>query len=232
MPNWCNNQVNITGSKEDIAALKALLVDKLDFNKIIPMPEQLKTSDGMIGMTAGGTAVVKNENTKVFHMAGHCRAKEVSIFARVDMIKTSNAALAINEGYRPCKVCMVNPNMRGQGFDKPLEAAAALYKEFGADNVLDWARENWGTKWNPDSEAPCDFGDTFMTADFDTAWSPPEPIYHALCDLFPDLDIKWHYSESGCDFAGDFDTGEQYEYRCDCEDDDCFYCHPENFDDD
>jgi hypothetical protein len=232
MPNWCSNEVLITGPVEDMAALKALLVSNtLDFNLIIPLPKQLERGDGMVGRTAGSCAVVMNDKTKVFHMAGSCKAKDVSIFDRVDMRKTSNAALAINNGYRPCKVCMVNPNMRGQGFDRPIEEGAALYKEFGADNVLDWAIANWGTKWNPADEAPCDFTDTTMEANFSTAWSPPEPIYNKLCDLFPNLDIKWHYSEPGCDFAGDFDTGEQYEYRCDCGESDCPTCFPDTYDD-
>jgi hypothetical protein len=231
MPNWCNNEVCITGAATDIAALKALIGDTLDFNLIVPMPDGIKTGTGMIGRTAAGTAVVMNDRTKVFHLAGSCKAKNVDIFQRVDMRKTSNAAIAILKGYRPCKVCMVNPNQRGQGYDKPLEVGAALYKEFGADNSLDWARENWGTKWNPESEAQCDFGLTFMNVDFNTAWSPPEPIYNKLCELFPNLDIKWHYSEPGADYAGDFDTGEQYEYRCDCDDEECYTCHPENIDD-
>jgi hypothetical protein len=230
MPNWCNNEVCITGAAKDIAALKALIGDTLDFNLIVPMPEGLKTGSGMVGRTAGGTAVVMNNRTKVFHMAGSCKAKNVGIFDRVDLVATSNAAIAINKGYRPCKVCMVNPNMRGQGFDKPLAVGAALYKEFGADNVLDWARKNWGTKWNASDSAHCDFGLTFMNVDFDTAWSPPEPIYKKLVELFPELDIKWHWGEPGCCQSGDLDTGEVYEYKCDCDDMDCLECYPDQDD--
>ena len=42
MPNWCENEVEISGSKEDIKKFIKLVTGKFDFNRIIPMPEQLK----------------------------------------------------------------------------------------------------------------------------------------------------------------------------------------------
>ena len=42
MPNWCQNQIDITGSKEDIKKFIELVTDKFDFNRIIPMPEELE----------------------------------------------------------------------------------------------------------------------------------------------------------------------------------------------
>jgi len=40
MPNWCENNVEITGSKEEIKALREWM-GNFDFNKIIPMPQEL-----------------------------------------------------------------------------------------------------------------------------------------------------------------------------------------------
>lgn len=45
MPNWCGNEVNISGKVEDVAKLEILVADKevpFSFNKIIPMPEELR----------------------------------------------------------------------------------------------------------------------------------------------------------------------------------------------
>jgi len=49
MPNWCFNDVEFIGSKKDIESLKELLGGEdteskkiFDFNKIIPMPEELR----------------------------------------------------------------------------------------------------------------------------------------------------------------------------------------------
>ena len=76
-----------------------------------------------------------------------------------------------------------------------------LRKLHWADNWYDWANDNWVTKW--------DTGDVFaeddgwlLRYDFTTAWCPPEPIYHALRDMFPDLRISWFYREDGMEMSG------------------------------
>lgn len=226
MPNWAENDVIITGPAEDIAALKALVGDRFDFNKIIPMPTAIDAEN--VGRTAGNTAAVRNERTKVFHLASGKHYKEIGIFDRISMKESSSVAHAINNGYRPCKVCVSNPNMRGQKFDRPIEEGAALVKEYGHDNWWDWRVNNWGTKWQPDIAA--DFGDKFVITHFLSAWSPPEPIYHKLVELFPKLDIKWHWSEPGSAQSGNLETGlvNDFPDPCDCDDPDCFECHPEN----
>ena len=96
------------------------------------------------------------------------------------------------------------------------EISDRFKQECGFDSWYEWTVQNWGTKWQP--EACVDFGEAWVISDFLTAWSPPEPIYHKLCELFPNLDIKWHYNEPGCNFSGDFDTGEENDFSdpCDC----------------
>lgn len=39
MPNWCMNTLSIEGKKEDLEKLVELTTKKLDFNRIVPMPE-------------------------------------------------------------------------------------------------------------------------------------------------------------------------------------------------
>jgi hypothetical protein len=65
----------------------------------------------------------------------------------------------------------------------------------------DWACEHWGTKWNA-----CGF---HVTSDesgryvchFDTAWSPPVPIWEKLGKMFPALDFVLSGYEPNMDFA-------------------------------
>lgn len=212
MPNWCENSVEITGSKKDIAALKEWAGEDFSFNKMIPRPKELDSES--VGKTAANIGVVINEKTKVFHRAysGHGRKNANEA---IGLIKTCNAAMAINNGYRPCKVCLANPNQKRK-YDKPLEVGAALVKKYGYDNWYDWNRENWGTKWDC-SELNADWGNTFVSMFFFTAWSPPEPIYNAIVEKFPNLQVKWHYSEPGSCYSGDFDTGEEFDYADPCE---------------
>jgi hypothetical protein len=42
MPNYCHNDIEILGNSEDIKKLRELVGDNFDFNKIIPMPEELE----------------------------------------------------------------------------------------------------------------------------------------------------------------------------------------------
>ena len=74
------------------------------------------------------------------------------------------------------------------------------------DRWYNWRVANWDTKWDA-----CDvdieeerYGDNLesFTAEFETAWSPPEAICHALREMFPDMCISWFYDEPGMEFAG------------------------------
>ena len=80
------------------------------------------------------------------------------------------------------------------------------------DGTLKWdyntAVEKWGTKWPLADEDADGFqvnGD-HIDADFNTAWGPPEGIYHAIDSWFDDrtsdFEISWFYDEPGMQFAG------------------------------
>jgi len=233
MPNWCNNEVNINGSAKDIAALKELIGENFDFNKIVPMPECLAADSH--GRTACDCMVVLDKENMVCHGAygypGGRNLMEVvsaKFGAKSDLVSLAQAVI---DGYKPCQECINTTTEHskelGQGLDFPIEESIRRLQEYGYDNWYDWHVANWGTKWAA-CDADVDFTETSMTARFDTAWSPPEPIYHALADKFPDLEITWHWDEPGCGQSGDLDTGEVYDYKCDCDEEDCFYCHPEN----
>ena len=76
------------------------------------------------------------------------------------------------------------------------------------DRWYNWRVANWDTKWDA-----CDadieeerYGELneleCFTAEFDTAWSPPEAICHALREMFPDISISWFFDEPGMEVAG------------------------------
>ena len=70
------------------------------------------------------------------------------------------------------------------------------------DRWYDWNVNNWGTKWEvSDVEYEHWDGNSFE-CEFETAWSPPEGIFYALRQLFPDVDITWFYDEPGMMVAG------------------------------
>ena len=107
-----------------------------------------------------------------------------------------------------------NPNIKR--YLKPItqEMSDRFKKEYGCDNWYDWTNKNWGTKWDTDcGEIDIDdFGR--VEYKFDTAWGPPKPIYKALRELFPKLEISWFYREDGMQVAGWLKDEDLY-YRSD-----------------
>ena len=73
-----------------------------------------------------------------------------------------------------------------------------------------WRNDNWGTKWNlvPNHGGGLTMydvvqsDDTYTQLEFETAWSPPNGIYEAIVEKYPDLDINWFYREDGVQLVG------------------------------
>ena len=69
------------------------------------------------------------------------------------------------------------------------------------DRWYDWSYSNWGTKWDACDKEIEDEED-WAEITFNTAWSPPEGIFHKIKDHFPDVAISWFYDEPGMECAG------------------------------
>ena len=70
------------------------------------------------------------------------------------------------------------------------------------DRWYDWNIINWGTKWEIDKGSCDHLDENSFECEFETAWSPPEGIFYALRQLFPDVDVTWFYDEPGMMVAG------------------------------
>ena len=66
----------------------------------------------------------------------------------------------------------------------------------------DWRLQNWDTKWDAYDVAITDDAPDQLEVEFETAWSPPEAICHAIREQYPDLAVSWFYDEPGCEIAG------------------------------
>ena len=70
------------------------------------------------------------------------------------------------------------------------------------NNWYNWNVLNWGTKWGAregEIVEPFALGDgVSMSVRFQTAWSPPTPVFTALIQMFPELSFGFSYTdESG-----------------------------------
>jgi len=77
-----------------------------------------------------------------------------------------------------------------------------LRKLYGTDNWYDWKKSKWGTKWNSYNGKIDDENEEYIVYLFDTAWSPPEPVIHALREKFEEVDITAFFDEPGMEIAG------------------------------
>tara|TARA_B100001287_G_scaffold129246_1_gene108919 strand:+ start:177 stop:671 length:495 start_codon:yes stop_codon:yes gene_type:complete len=70
------------------------------------------------------------------------------------------------------------------------------------DRWYDWRLQNWDTKWDAYDVSVDDDDPDQLEVSFNTAWSPPEAICHAIREQYPDLSVSWFYDEPGCEIAG------------------------------
>ena len=100
-------------------------------------------------------------------------------------------------------------------------------KNYGHKNWWDFCVSEWGTKWDMsirDSPEVYELEGNALTIYFDTAWSPPEGIYHALEAM--GFKVEATYIEQGMGFIGYYRDGLDF-----CEDMESFYPVTDNEED-
>ncbi len=206
MPNWCENDVMISGTKKDIRELRKWM-GNMEFEKMAPTPDELR--DRNAWNTACSIPVYLGSDKVCHRTKGKCVEESEQGLTDSELSpNTVSLAQAVMQGYTRCTKCL-----RKNTIAYPVAESIELFKKYGTDNLEDWRRQNWGTKWEVDQEdLDVDWGDTFVHFHFYTAWTPPEGIYEAIVERFPNLEISWHYSEPGVGFAGNLVTGEEYHY--------------------
>lgn len=182
MPNHVTNRLFVVSG--DPEALRRFIVKRegeseaLDFNALVLMPESLNIEDGSIGED-GHDALFGNWR----RAAAHARLSEApcEIDSREDLI-------AFLREHRPETLEL------GQAYQDNLKA-------YGAKTWYPWRNQHWGTKWNAyDFEIVSPDCSELL---FDTAWSVPEPIFHALAQALPKHTIRVYSFDKGHNFCAE-----------------------------
>lgn len=198
MPNHTTNYVEVRGKLNRLEEFKSYVKpDEIDgedvvpfsLNKIIPMPAEIRN-------TKSPPTIVTVKEYNKYHTKRET-AERLKYWK-----KLSEEGRYIHD-------------------DKPItrKMQQDLIKKYGCDNWYDWALDNWDTKWDAyehefwqgydDKEVPRKpEAISVLEYFFYTAWSPPEPIYNILSDVFGDLEIDWSYTDEGYGFCGTFGTRE------------------------
>ena len=187
MPNHIINTIRLTGDREKISELLESVkdnrfgIDSLDFNKVIPMPEslQIETSSSM---ERGLKAYKEFVDICTFDGAN----KDMDLLNIPD--DKENIFLRMRKDVK-----REDWELGRQAFSNEIM--------YGAPSWDDWAKKNWGTKWNSygyDNLNRSDIAENPVLS-FYTAWSAPHPIIEKLAERYPEVSFEheWADEDSG-----------------------------------
>jgi len=183
MPNWCYNQLEITGSNEEMARFYEAFkghhpyypTHKSEFspdNKRLD-PKPLPTE----------TCAEYNKRAKAEHFAAPKTRCFNALYPVPDEVLTWGYDGHDLPGYvyPDLFVLLEDTKSKGQTMDG-----------------YHWCVAHWGAKWDiSDNEMDIFESDERAQYGFDTAWSPPTKWIMHVSTLFPDLLINLNYTEEG-----------------------------------
>jgi hypothetical protein len=180
MPNWVTARITLNGSDENVKKVLDFIrtedengeVNLFDFNKVIPMPEELNIESGSAG-DWGMRYLLLNAKFKLEWTDDD-----------KDFIKSMEKRKAENE----------------DDFNRMIDLGKKYLMniaKYGYKDWYDWRTASngngWGTKWEPvDVEVD---GNIIR---FDTAWSFPHPVIKKLSEMFPDVVFEYIYADEDC----------------------------------
>lgn len=209
MPNHVTHRVVVTGPCDAIARLKAaFLIEKtaqefdgterrytaFDFNEIVPMPELLRQTESSSSLDKGLLVLGRADIASDFGLPESLQ-DQIDRYLSYDWVKEAGVT-----DYESLKSLLI------QNDPKCVEVglrAIKAYELYGHTSWYGWSIANWGTKWNSYSFRELSENDGHFEFTFETAWSPPEPIFAALADRpeVEGLTITIHAFDEGWNFA-------------------------------
>lgn len=145
-------------------------------------------------------------------------------FTHKDPAMIARVAKGFNEGklfgeFDPTPPELLEDVPVGENYVERSAAREAENEEnFGHKDWYHWNIDNWGTKWDINTEEADDIeladGALEISLSFDTAWSPPIEFYRTMTDGF-DFEVEAYYNEEGMTFCGKYtseDDDDFYEY--------------------
>ena len=181
MPNWVRTRLTFNGEQSRIDELKAFVKSEtkdesgelhtnlFDFNKVVPMPEELNIVSGCFGEWGMRYLLLNAKHSILW------TDDDRSFMERMEKQKKKNPD-RFNEDIELGKKYLSN------------------ISKYGHTTWYEWHISNWGTKWNAcEVEWVND-----NQVEFETAWSFCFPIVEKLSQLFPDIAIEFSFADEGC----------------------------------
>lgn len=208
MPNWTYNRIKC---KKEIGD-KLLTINEgnysLDFNKLIPMPEDLKLDAGTIENKSISCYYLSLSDEDKLKLMKLLKNKEVFFHHNYWNKYKSDIK---NFEDNPIKLKEEIDNYHGlidfdekKHFSNILELGKKYVeniKKYGYPQWYDWRVENWGTKWNVEDDVDVVYDENKNEYDisFSTAWSVPSGIVEKYSELCSDDEFYWEYEDEDYD---------------------------------
>jgi hypothetical protein len=215
MPNWCANDLTISGKTYDIHNM-LFLFDKdkegnaiFSFEKIYPTPDELLNKDDPPFTKADTIAKQYKSNSPLTDINGvSLLGKDCVLSEEVKEFLDDSRHIDWVNSYVLLKE--EDDEDEIMSFAKDFVKMVNNLEVYGFTDWYGWRVANWGTKWNiaPDDvsmsivEYKGNRNKKKVLATFDTAWAPPLGVLHKLSERFPELEIKIAFFEGGCCFKG------------------------------
>ena len=179
MPNHVTNRLEINADRETVQKVMNFLKGKtdddntpcyIDFNNIIPMPEELlieKSSSGDLGMK-----YLEAMQLKPFYFLLDDDALRTIQWIEGLAEKDRKEALQLGASYLENR------------------------KKYGYPTWYEWSTATWGTKWNAYHQ---DFEEPNILW-FDTAWNGVPLLIQKLSEIFPDVEFHYAYADEDLGF--------------------------------
>lgn len=208
MPNWTYNRIKCKKEIGDKLLTIKNDIYSLDFNKLIPMPEDLKLDAGSIESDSISCYYLSLNDDEKYKLMKLLKSKE--IFFHHDYWNKYKKDIKYYES-NPDKLKNNKDNFNGLiDFDdkKHFNSLAELgkryienIKKYGYPQWYDWCVENWGTKWNVEDDVDVSYNKNTDEYDitFDTAWSVPSGIVEKYSEFCNDEEFYWEYEDEDYD---------------------------------
>lgn len=213
MPNWCTQRLKIEMLGERDTSREAEIIRSLfnddgegnegdfDFNKIIPMPEELDNTESSSRVIPGLQYYV---NTKIRETpAGE--PIDPNFRSKINIVRDSlmfrNEPLIMSDQRFEELTISLGPSSLHGYFTIGEQCFNCLIK-YGHTNWYNWRIANWGVKWNA--------ANTYHNLDegavyFDTPWGPATQVIDELAEQYPECRIILDFAEEQVsEFAGHY----------------------------
>lgn len=115
-----------------------------------------------------------------------------------EILKHTGSGHNIIDGEKVTSWYVINPDDVCPGEDgvrlfTPEEEAELT--RIGFRSWYDWCIAHWGTKWNAVRGEVIDDGPGFISLRFETAWSPPLPVFEAMFERFPQITFECDWQD-------------------------------------